>query len=601
MRRLRSIWEWSLGTKLALTFLLVVTGVAVLVSVSVIRRGRSALDEELRERGANLAQNLAKLSVDPVLQDDLWTLYKVVRDMATGGSERRNVVAYAMVLDTEGRVLAHSDPARFPMSEPLRHDPVGRPAGPGRSVFSVELDREQTIHDAAAPIVVDKQTIGVARVGVSTRELEATIGRMTRDVLVVTASLAGVGVALGYVISRRMTRPLRDLSHAVDRIAEGRLDEPPVVHTREKDEIGRLADRFNVMTQRLRDNVREIQETKQYLENLLENANDFIYTLDLEGRITYVNRRFLELGLRKEALVGRPLDALVIRPAPGASVTASDPVIEMEIKGADGERRTLVIGESPLLDDAGSRIGTLGIAKDVSERKQLEARLINSERLASVGELAGALAHELRNPLGSLVAASKMLGANSPQAASYDRAALLQVIIEEGRRLDGILADFLSFARPRAPQPRLASVNTLVTEVIESLRLDDVAAGKSIRTAFDGGLPAVAVDVDQIKQAVWNVIRNGLEASPAGRALSVTTMAVDGHVTVEVTDEGAGIPAEHRARLFEPFHTTKPRGTGLGLAIAHRIVTAHGGAIDVISSSGRGTSVRIRLPREDGA
>jgi signal transduction histidine kinase len=221
--------------------------------------------------------------------------------------------------------------------------------------------------------------------------------------------------------------------------------------------------------------------------------------------------------------------------------------------------------------------------------------------LASVGELAGALAHELRNPLGSLVAASKMLGANSPQAASYDRAALLQVIIEEGRRLDGILTDFLAFARPRPPRQQPTSVNALVNEVIESLRLDDVAAGKPIQTDFSDGLATVAVDVDQMKQAVWNVIRNGLEASPAGKVLSVTTTAVDGHVTIDVTDEGAGIPAEQRARLFEPFHTTKPRGTGLGLAIAHRIVTAHGGVIDVSSSSGRGTSVCIKLPRESRA
>jgi signal transduction histidine kinase len=106
------------------------------------------------------------------------------------------------------------------------------------------------------------------------------------------------------------------------------------------------------------------------------------------------------------------------------------------------------------------------------------------------------------------------------------------------------------------------------------------------------------VDGDQIKQVIWNVVRNALEATSAGGRLDVSTQAVDGHVTIEVADGGPGIPAERQARLFEPFQTTKPGGSGLGLAIAHRIVTAHGGTIDVVSEPGLGTRVRVDLPRE---
>ena len=148
----RPFRQWTLGTKLAGTFFVVVAGVAAVVSVSVISHERRALDEELRKRGASVVQNLSRLSVDLVLQDDLWALYKVVRDIARGSGGGENVVVYAMVLDPAGRVLAHSDPARYPMGEPLEDDPVRRPSGPvtDLSVVSARLGGE-TIHDLAAP------------------------------------------------------------------------------------------------------------------------------------------------------------------------------------------------------------------------------------------------------------------------------------------------------------------------------------------------------------------------------------------------------------------------------------------------------------------
>jgi signal transduction histidine kinase len=481
----RPFRDWTLGTKLATTFFLVVAGVVGLVSLAVIRHERTALDAELRKRCVDLVEHLGALSVDLVLQDDLWGLYKVVRDVAGRREGSENVVAYAVVLDRDGRVLAHSDPARYPMGEPMVPDPVGRPPGPiGAMTLRTGRLGEAAIHDIALPIVLDKQVVGIARVGVTTRQLEATVGRLTRDILLIGSLLGALGIVLGFVISRRMTRPLRQLSQAVEDIGQGRLREAVPVRTTEKDEIGRLADRFNVMAARLAEN---------------------------------------------------------------------------------------------------------------------ETRLIQSERLASVGELAGALAHEIRNPLGALVAAAKMLRSGSPQSAAYDRPALLGVIADEAARLDRILTEFLAFARPRVPHRQAQSVNGLVQEVLGSLQLDELAVGRTLDTRLDPELPPVAVDADQIKQVLWNVVRNALEASPPTAPLQISTGLDDGHVLVEVVDGGHGIPVEHQARLFEPFQTTKLGGSGLGLAIAHRIVMAHHGRIDVTSVPGAGTRVQIRLPRPASA
>lgn len=490
MTGLRPFREWSLGVKLAGTLFVVVAGVTALVSASLMSQTRAALEGELAKRGQGLADNLARLSRDLVLQDDLWGLYKVVRDIADGSGDAENVVVDAVVLDQAGWVLAHSDPARHPMGEPFRESP--------------EASRDGAVHHLAVPVVVDNQPIGTARVGITTRYLDATVAATARRAVIVGAILGALGVLLGLTISRRMTRPLRELAAAVDRLGEGRLEEPVLVRVTERDEIGRLADRFTLMALRLRDHVREREETQRHLESLLVR------------------------------------------------------------------------------------------------RQELEARLIKTERLASVGELAGALAHEIRNPLGAVVAAARMLAADSPQAAGYDQAALIRVITDESRRLDRILADFLAFARPRRPLRQAHSLNRLVGEILDSLRLDPRVDGTTLRSALDPALPPLAVDADQIKQVVWNVVRNALDATGAAGEVCVSTAVDDGHLVVDVVDAGAGIPPEQQARLFEPFHTTKPGGSGLGLAVAHRIVAAHGGSIEVASRAGAGTRVRILLPRTTG-
>lgn len=479
--------RWPLGAKLAATFAAVIALVVLVVSHLVITWTRTALEHDLRERGADAAENLSRLGAELVLEEDPWGLYKVVSGIVVADGEGGNLVTYAVVIDAEGRVLAHSDPPSHPLGEPLVSS-VELPWRPYRleTTWSAGRAADEVIHHFSAPIVVDHQQIATARIGISPRQLEATVGRITRGMVVLGILLQELGALLGYVISRRMTRPLTELGHAVDRIAEGQLDNPPAVDTTEKDEIGALADRFNLMARRLRDSRRDTEEA--------------------------------------------------------------------------------------------------------------QARLIRSERLASVGECAGALAHEIRNPLGAVVAAARMLSSSTPQAESYDREKLAAVIAEEARRLNRILSDFLVFARPRAPSRQPHSMNALVAELVELLRLDELASGKTLegRTAPERG--PCEMDRDQVKQVLWNLVRNALEAIPAGGRVVVETLARDDAVAVEIADDGPGIPVERQARLFEPFYTTKKRGSGLGLAIAHRIVSAHGGTIAVWSRPGEGTRVSVSLP-----
>ncbi len=595
----RAFREWSLGGKLAATLFTMVWGVALLISLAAISHERKALDAELRTRGVSLAQSLARLSVDLVLQDDLWGLYRVVRDIVQGeGAAPEQVVVYATVLSPGGERLAHSDPARFPISERLEPTSINDRAlnADGILVQAATETDGRTIYDFTVPVILDRRKVAVARLGMTTQYLESTLSRIKREVFLISSALAALGMALGLAVSRRITRPLARLSASVQAISRGQLDERILVETTEKDEVGLLGDSFNQMATNLRESIAEIRATKQYLENLLEHANDFIYTLDLAGSFTYVNGKFVELGYRKEDLLGRPFVVLLggaVDPATGEREGA----VEVEVRDRREIPRVWVVTTSPLLDTRGQRIGVLGIAKDITERKEMERRLIRSEKLASIGELAGAVAHEIRNPLGSIFTAVNLLGKDRHGRIEPERAELLRIIQEESRRLNRILTDFVHFAHPRPPLFQPHDLNGLVEEVVEALRFDDKAKGKVFRKTLDLTARKALVDADQVKQVFWNVSLNALQAMGDGDGeLAVSTVGDDGHVHISIADTGPGMSRNQLGRIFEPFHTTRREGMGLGLAIAHRIVETHRGQIRIASQEGRGTTVTIILP-----
>jgi len=601
---LHAVHRWTIGTKLAATFVAVICAVALLISVSMITHERRALDAELRQRGVNLAQNLARLSVDLVLQDDLWRLYTVARDIvqapgATVPAAQDRIVLYAMVVTPRGELLAHSDPARFSVGEPLPPDSLTGAALGATDVLiqPVVTQTDALIYDIAVPVVLDRQRLATARVGITTRYLEATLARVKREVLLIVSVLAAVGLGLGLAVSRRITRPLAQLSTSVETLSRGQLDRPILVDTVEKDEVGRLADAFNQMARNLRDSVAAMRATQQYLENLLEHANDFIYTVDAGGVLTYVNRKFRELGYEKHDLVGRPLGTLLVDPTRGA--WGGEPkAIEVDVRDRAGGIRVWVLTTSLLREPEGRQTGTLGIAKDITERKEMEQRLRDSEKLASVGALAGAMAHEIRNPLGSIVTAVNLL-ATGPGPADAERQALLKVVQEESRRLSRILGDFLELGRSRPPFLAPHDLDGVVDEVLAALALTERARGKTIRKVLTLRTGRVLVDADQLKQVLWNVALNALEAlGDAPGEVVVSTAREDGQVRIVVTDTGPGIARDRLPRVFEPFRTTKRDGMGLGLAIARRIVESHRGHIRVESEPGRGTSVTITVPTD---
>jgi signal transduction histidine kinase len=231
-----------------------------------------------------------------------------------------------------------------------------------------------------------------------------------------------------------------------------------------------------------------------------------------------------------------------------------------------------------------------------SESERLHERLRQAERLATAGELAAGMAHEIRNPLAAIVNATALL-TDQTGLTPAERAATLGAVRTEARRLNRILSDFLRFARPQEARRARGDIGEVVQHVGALVRDDRTRAARvDVRVAVDPAVPPFAFDRDQVTQVLWNVALNGVEAMDGRGRLSLEVARRNGDVALAVSDTGPGIPDECLGRVFEPFYSGKPNGSGLGLTIAERIVAAHGGRIEIASEPGRGTRVTMLFP-----
>jgi signal transduction histidine kinase len=223
-----------------------------------------------------------------------------------------------------------------------------------------------------------------------------------------------------------------------------------------------------------------------------------------------------------------------------------------------------------------------------------ESAARRSERLAALGQLTAGLAHELRNPLGTMKASAEMLAKSLPDGSEVPRE-LAGYIASEVDRTNSLVTRFLDFARPLQLRRAEADLNAVIDSAIDRLQRDGQSS-VSIHRNYSPDLPRFALDAELMERVFYNLILNAAQASPPGGAITVRTRAEGKSVEAAVIDRGSGIDPAHRESIFNPFFTTKPEGVGLGLAIVAKIVSEHGGKVGVESEKGQGSSFRVLLP-----
>jgi signal transduction histidine kinase len=265
--------------------------------------------------------------------------------------------------------------------------------------------------------------------------------------------------------------------------------------------------------------------------------------------------------------------------------------------------------DHPVPAGSGDEIGDLARAfsgmteslrRNIHQLERTQAQLVQSEKLASIGEMSAAVAHGLRNPLASLRAAAQLVRRHPESPASQEH---LDAILEEVDRLDRRISHLLSFSRPAPFRPMPESVPRLIEQLLPGVAEPVREHRIDLRVDLPPDLPEVRVDPMQLEQALLEVVSNAVDAMPAGGTLRLSARAVNGGpeaaaVVIEVADSGPGIPDQVLPSVCEPFFTTRQEGPGLGLAIAKRYVEQNGGRLEIESRPGAGTTVRLRLPAE---
>jgi PAS domain S-box-containing protein len=357
--------------------------------------------------------------------------------------------------------------------------------------------------------------------------------------------------------------------------------------------------------QTLNEKVAELDATTRHLNSVLCSLSSAVVVTDRAGRVTLVNRAFeLLVGESSDALIGRAKASFVDgdgRPVCDSGPPSDDcvalPSRELRL---DGERRILRSSRAPVLGSDGATLGEVEALTDETELETLREELRRRETLTALGEMAAGIAHELRNPLHSVEGFThlllKSLDTDAPGAPRKDPHEHARRILAGVRKANAIITNLLCFARPDRFAPRRARVNTLLVELRHAFA--DTPAGAArieIRPAQPRELE-VAGDLALLERVLVNLIENARAAAGAAGHVSVLARAASGEVQLVVEDDGPGIPAELRDRLFRPFVTGRSDGIGLGLFLVHRIVELHRGRIEVAPRPGGGTVFTVRLP-----
>jgi len=375
---------------------------------------------------------------------------------------------------------------------------------------------------------------------------------------------------------------------------------------------GELAEKLSTTRERLKEKAAGLAELQAFHEHVVQSMSTGLMTTRLSGVITSFNRAAEEMmGYRFGEVREKPWWEIFGAPELKELISTEKPLMEpfrfdRECRRKDGGRLVLGMTVSPLKNEEGQQIGGVWIFQDLTRIRKMELEIEHRKRLATIGEMAAGMAHEIRNPLASLSGSMQVLS-RDPRLDDEESHRLMEIALQETERLNGIITAFLLYARPSPLNKKQWDINQLVMDTLSLLQ-----NGKEYHDNIDiqsnlslGPLEAV-VDADQIRQVFWNLSINACQAMPKGGRLLVTTRPVAMHsdkksletawVEVAFSDSGHGIDKEHMDKIFYPFFTTKDRGSGLGLSIVHRVIETHQGRVHVESQLGKGTRFIVLLP-----
>jgi two-component system sensor histidine kinase PilS (NtrC family) len=363
---------------------------------------------------------------------------------------------------------------------------------------------------------------------------------------------------------------------------------------------GILGEDIRTARKRMHERESVLQKLETFHKHVVENIPSGIVTVDTQDRVSLINDTACSiLGVGKAEVTGRPVGEVLSGLDLGYERSESlMPRPELVFRRSDGAEIYLGFSSSPMKDADGTVIGSVVIFQDLTPVKQMEERVRIADRLAGVGELAAGLAHEIRNPLASITGSSQMLR-EAPELPETSRT-LLGIIERESTRLNGLISDFLAYAGPTMKNVGPVDMTEVAAEIVEAVRAGEAREKDVVVENLATSSFCVEGDAEQLKQVLWNLVRNAVQATPRHGVITVDLFSQIRHrqryVVITVSDTGKGIEPAIIGKIFNPFFTSKAEGTGLGLAISQRILHYHRGFIEVRSAPGTGSVFSVLLP-----
>ncbi|HYA96788.1 MAG TPA: ATP-binding protein [Methylomirabilota bacterium] len=444
---------------------------------------------------------------------------------------------------------------------------------------------------------------GDVRVRISSAFLRKELSPDLRSAAGIVAVALVISTLLAAAVSGAALRPLAAISAQLDRISAGQFDAPvpPAGPAADTDEVSQVTRKITQVGQQLR-GVHEIfSSLRENLDQVMAGLEDGLLLFTRDSRAVMVSpaagkllgapsREFL--GRRVEDIfpAGHPLRAALQL---DDSQMLQEGAAEAELETPEGRKRVGVTVQA--IQEDGERMGALLTLRDLDSIENINTQLQVSERLAALGRITAGVAHEVKNPLNSMRLWLENLKESLPREQDTAREAV-RILDKEIDRLDTVVKRFLDFTRPMEVRLEPTQLAQLLQEVLEVARPQLQRANIRVAQLLPIDVPEVYVDRALLKQAVLNLVLNGVEAMPSGGQLRLVLSRRGEMAEICVGDTGPGIPPENRQKIFQLFFTTRPGGSGIGLASTFRIVQLLNGSIDFTSEVGRGTTFLIELP-----
>src|SRR5579872_3159497 len=453
------------------------------------------------------------------------------------------------------------------------------------------------VYEVRMPLQLNGAPFGSTRVGVSTVFLKNEIQPHLHRAIVISVSAILISLILAAGLSNLALSPLARISQRLDSVTAGDAE---ALHEDEQRQ-----DEYGLVTLKIAHLGRQMRDVKEVFSALKDNLDQIMATLQ-DGLMLFTrDSRVVLVSASAERFVGRPRSEILGRNANQVfadSTRLGHVVLESfrlrralnqgEVEGENGRRIQVSLD---FIQEGGEQIGALLVMRDAESVRRIEDEIELSRRLSAIGRLTSGVAHEVKNPINAIVVHLEVLR-QKLQQVDPDTRRHMDVIGSEIQRLDRVVQTLVDFTRPVELQLVEVDLRRVLDDVVTLAAPEAQLHGVSVERLLPPEPLHVNIDIDLVKQALLNVVLNGIQAMPNGGRLSVAAGRAEDAIVAEIHDQGAGIPQEIRDKIFNLYFTTKKTGSGIGLARTYRIMQLHHGAVEFDSVEGEGTTFRLRFP-----